>query len=646
MNKYKTLCFYLALATLLLSIGACAKTTVETKTKMEMRGGRVDKTEFIPLRDFFKNPVASAFSISPDGAKIAWTAPWQDRMNIFVKDIESGEVTRITASTERSVSGYSWVGNSHIIYGQDTGGDENLHTYSAPIDGSGATDLTPFENTRTDLVDELDNDDEHILITMNKRDPRLFDVFKLNIITGELTLEAENPGNVSQWITDHAGVLRIAIVKQGGNDIVLYRKTSQDEFAPIKTLDFRTTFSPLLFDFDNNKFYVTTNIDRDNTAIYLYNPDNNELETMIFEHPEVDVSNLIASKKRKVVIGAGYYSDKHHYVFFDDEREEVQLDLENLLPEYEVVVTGISKDETKMIVRTYSDKSLGAGYIYDIPSKKLEKIADVSPWLDESRMSAMKPITFTSRDGLTIHGYLSLPVKGPQKNLPVVLNPHGGPWARDHWGFNPEVQFLNNRGIAVLQINFRGSTGYGKSFWEKGFKQWGLNMQNDLTDAVKWMVDSGIADPKKVAIYGVSYGGYATLAGLAFTPEIYACGIDYVGPSNLFTLLESIPPYWEPEIDRFYTMIGDPIRDKKLLTQISPVFHVDQITAPLFVAQGANDPRVKQAESDQIVEALRKRGVAVEYMVKENEGHGFMNQENKFDFYEKMEVFLNKHLLQ
>ncbi|OEU68189.1 MAG: peptidase [Desulfovibrio sp. S3730MH75] len=646
MNKYKSLCFYIALLPLFLSLGACAKTTVEAKTKMETSGGRVDKTEFIPLRDFFKNPVASAFSISPDGTKIAWTAPWQDRMNIFVKDIASGEITRITASTVRDVSGYSWVGNDHIIYGKDSGGDENFHTYSAPIDGSGATDLTPFENTRTDLVDELDHDDEHILITMNKRDPRFFDVFKLNVITGELTLEAQNHGNVTHWVTDHAGVLRIAIVKQGGNDIVLYRKTSQDEFAPIKTLDFRTTFSPLLFDFDDNKFYVATNIDRDNTAIYLYNPDNNELETMIFEHPEVDVSNLIVSKKRKVVTGAGYYSTKHHYVFFDDEREEVQLELEKLLPEYEVVVTDISKDETKMIVRTYSDKSLGAGYLYDISSKKLEKIADVSPWLDESRMSAMKPVSFTSRDGLTIHGYLSLPVNGPQKNLPVVLNPHGGPWARNHWGFNPETQFLTNRGIAVMQVNFRGSTGYGRSFWEKGFKQWGRNMQNDLTDAVKWMIDEDIADPKKVAIYGASYGGYATLAGLAFTPDVYACGIDYVGPSNLFTLLESLPPYWEAERDRFYAMVGDPIRDKKLLTEISPVFHVDQITAPLFVAQGANDPRVKQAESDQIVEALQKRGVAVEYMVKENEGHGFMNQENKFDFYEKMEVFLTEHLLQ
>ncbi|MBI9110513.1 S9 family peptidase [Maridesulfovibrio ferrireducens] len=646
MIKYKSLLTLIAISALLLSFTACAKTKIEVKSKIESSGGRVDKTELIPLRDFFKNPVASEFSISPNGNKVAWKAPWQNRMNIFVKDLPSGAVNRITSSTNRDISGYYWVGNERILYGQDLGGDENFHTYCAPVDGSGAVDLTPFENTRTGLVDELENDDENILITMNKRDARFFDVFKLNVITGELTLVAQNPGNITGWMTDNAGNLRVAIATQGGNNIILYRKNIEDEFTPIKTLDFRTSFSPLFFSFDDNKIYVSTNIDRDKSAIYLFNPESKKLEEMIFEHPDVDAENLIRSKKRKVITGAGYYSDKHHYVFFDDEREEVQNELEALLPGYEVVVTGLNKDETQMVVRTYSDRSLGAGYIYDIPNKKLEKIADVSPWFDESRMAETKPITFTSRDGLTINGYLSLPVGIPATNLPMVLNPHGGPWARDHWGFNPETQFLNNRGVAVLQVNFRGSTGYGREFWEKGFKQWGRTMQNDLTDAVKWAIDQNIADPEKVAIYGASYGGYATLAGLTYTPDLYACGIDYVGPSNLFTLMNSFPPYWESEKDRFYTMVGDPVRDKKLLEEISPAFHVDQITAPLFVAQGANDPRVKKAESDQIVEALQKRGIAVEYMVKDNEGHGFMNQENKFEFYEAMETFLNKHLLQ
>jgi len=301
-----------------------------------------------------------------------------------------------------------------------------------------------------------------------------------------------------------------------------------------------------------------------------------------------------------------------------------------------------------MIVRTYSDRSLGSYYFYQIDRQgntiKFFKITDVSPWLDENKMAIQKPISYKTRDGLTIHGYLTLPKNLKHKNLPVIINPHGGPWARNNWGFNSEIQFLANRGYAILQMNFRGSTGYGKRFWTAGFKQWGRKMQDDITDGVKWLIKKGIADPKRIGIYGGSYGGYAVLAGLAFTPDLYACGVDYVGVSNIFTLLKTIPPYWKPILDMLYEMVGDPKKDKKLLTAVSPVFHADKIKAPLFVAQGANDPRVKKAEADQIVNALKKRGIAVQYMVKENEGHGFHNEENRFDFYKAMEHFLWKHL--
>jgi dipeptidyl aminopeptidase/acylaminoacyl peptidase len=256
----------------------------------------------------------------------------------------------------------------------------------------------------------------------------------------------------------------------------------------------------------------------------------------------------------------------------------------------------------------------------------------------------MKPITYQSRDGLTINGYLTLPKDKEPKNLPVVVNPHGGPWARDVWGFNSEIQFLANRGYAVLQMNFRGSTGYGKKFWEASFKQWGKKMQDDITDGVKWLVDQGIADPKRIAIYGGSYGGYATLAGLAFTPDLYSCGVDYVGVSNMFTFMKSIPPYWKPYLDMFYEMVGDPSKDSLLFASVSPVFHVDRMKVPLLVAQGAKDPRVNINESNQIVEALKKKGIDVQYMVKDNEGHGFSNEENRFDFYEAMEKFLEKYL--
>ena len=644
-NKMRKPRFIITVFAVALFLGLAACSTHKpvpdpVKTEAKLKPGQ------IPLRDFFKNPVAEGFTISPDGKKIAWLAPWKDRLNIFVKDLSNNKTTRATSATKRDIYGYFWTGNERIVFGQDSGGDENVHTFSAAIDGSGEKDLTPFENTRTNLLDDLEGDDDHILITINKDNPRLFDVYKLNVVSGELELEARNPGDVSGWMTDHTGTVRLAVASRNGQNVILYRKNAKDLFRPIMSLDFRTAFFPLVFDFNNEKFYVSTNIDRDKQAIYLFNPETLKLEHLVFEHPEVDVTQLMYSKKRKVITGAGFYTDKHHYVFFDDKREEVQKDLDALLPGYEVVVTDADKNETKCIVRTYSDRSLGAGYIYDVESKQLEKIAEVSPWFNQSEMAEMKPVSFTSRDGLTIHGYLSLPKGKKPRNIPVLINPHGGPWARDYWGFNPEVQFLTNRGIAVMQVNFRGSVGYGREFWEKGFKQWGLNMQNDLTDAVHWLIDQDIADPKRVAIYGASYGGYATLAGLTFTPDLYACGIDYVGPSNLFTLLETLPPYWETEKEEFYIKVGDPVRDYKLLRKVSPVFHADKIKAPLFVAQGANDPRVKKAESDQIVKALRDRGVAVEYMVKDNEGHGFHNQENRFDFYEAMERFLDKHLLQ
>ncbi len=314
------------------------------------------------------------------------------------------------------------------------------------------------------------------------------------------------------------------------------------------------------------------------------------------------------------------------------------------MPGYEVEMVAHDKAEEKFIVMASNDRSPGTRNLYDAKTGTLTRLVEVAPWLKEDHLAPMKPVQYQSRDGLTIHGYLTLPLGREAKNLPVVINPHGGPWYPDTWGFNPEVQFLANRGYAVLQMNFRGSTGYGRKFWEASFKQWGQTMQNDITDGVNWLIKQGIADPKRVAIYGGSYGGYATLAGVAFTPDLYAAAVDYVGVANMFTFMKTIPPYWKPFLDMFYEMVGDPVKDKAMMEAASPVMHADKIKTPLFVAQGAHDPRVNKAESDQMVEALKKRGVDVEYMVKDNEGHGFHNEENRFDFYEAMEKFLEKHL--
>mgnify|MGYP001408720321 FL=1 len=601
----------------------------------------------IPLKDFFKNPDKASFQLSPDGSYISLMKSWEEgnrRMNVYVKKINSDKEVRITSASERNIYGYFWLNNDRIAYIQDKGGDENIHIYAVNVDGTNDIDLTPFENIQARIEDDLEDDPDYMLVSLNKRDPRIHDVYRLNIHDGSLTLIAENPGNIMGWMTDNDGKLRIATTGDGVNTSLLYRDTEEEEFKSILTTNFKESVSPLYFTFDNKALYVSSNRARDKSAIYRFDLNTAKETDLIFQHDEVDVYGLMRSEKRKIITGVTYTTDKRQIKFFDEQREKLQNNLEKKLPGVEVAISDLSKDETKAIVISYSDKSRGTYYYYDIEDDTLLKLADLSPWINDEYMSEMKPISYTSRDGLTIHGYLTIPVGSDGKNLPVIINPHGGPWARDYWGFNSEIQFFANRGYAVLQMNFRGSVGYGREFWEISFKEWGKTMQDDITDGVNWLIEQGIADKDKIAIYGASYGGYATLAGLAFTPDLYACGVDYVGVSNIFTLLETLPPYWELGRQMMYEMIGDPETEKDLLKAASPLFHADKIKAPLFIAQGANDPRVKKAESDQIVEALKNRGIDVPYMVKDNEGHGFSNEENKFEFYEKMEKFLQQHL--
>lgn len=603
-------------------------------------------TKRIPLRDFFKNSEATAYQISPDGKHLAYLAPYHNRQNVFVQEIASKKTKRITNVKDRDLSGFHFLSNEVILYNKDFGGDENFHIFATQIDGSSDEDLTPFPGVKANIIDDLKDDPDHIIIGLNKRNPQIFDPYRLNIQNGELSLLAENPGNIVAWMTDHNGKLRVAIATDGVNDSLLYRKTEQDDFKTIITTDFRSSLNPMFFTFDNQKLYAISNLNRDKLAAVIFNPETGEEEKLIFEHPEVDLTGISYSRKRKVLTTISYTTDKPQYHFLDQERENIQVHLEKELPRKKIILTSQNKEEELFIVRTYNDRSLGKYFLFDKNSKELSFITDVSPWLKEEELCEMKSIKYTSRDGLTIHGYLTLPLNVPSKNLPVIVNPHGGPWARDTWTFKQDVQFLANRGYAVLQMNFRGSTGFGKAFWEASFKEWGLKMQDDITDGVHWLIESGIADPKRIGIYGGSYGGYATLAGITFTPDLYACAIDFVGVSNLFTFMETIPPYWKPFLEKLYVMVGNPNdpEDNQRLKATSPVFHVDKIKVPLFIAQGAKDPRVAQAESDQIVAALKERNVEVQYLLKENEGHGFRNEENRFEFYEQMEAFLEKHL--
>lgn len=599
----------------------------------------------IPLRDFFKNPDIVDFSLSKDGQWLAYLKPWENRMNLFVRPTQGGEEKRLTSVKDRDLAGYVWKGNDHILYVRDFGGDENFHVYSVNIHTGVEKDLTPWNGVRATIVDVLEGiSNDEILVAHNKRDRKIFDVFRINIQTGASKRIAKNNGRITSWLTDNAGKLRVGIETDGVNTKILYRDREDQAFKVLKSFNFKDTFDPALFTPDNKRIYAISNLGRDKAAAVEYDPATDKEIRVLYENPEYDTTAIAYSRQRKLV-AAMVITWKGEYIYFDPKRKEIAEKVRaKLKNDSEIRFVSHDLAEKLFIIRTFSDRSPGVYYLYDVDKGNLIELANLGNHLPEDELAQVKPITYKSRDGLTIHGYLTLPKGRAAKKLPVVVNPHGGPWARNFWTYNSETQFLANRGYAVLQINFRGSTGYGRKFWEASFKQWGRTMQDDITDGVKWLIDQGIADPKRICIYGGSYGGYATLAGLAFTPDLYACGVDYVGVSNIFTLLQTIPPYWEPVREQFYEMIGHPEKDKELLKAVSPVFHADKIKAPLFIAQGAKDPRVKKSESDQMVEALKKRGIDVPYLVKENEGHGFYNEENRFEFYERMEEFLAKYL--
>lgn len=611
----------------------------------------IHMTRQIPLEDFFRNSERTGYQLSPDGSYISYMAPYKDRLNVFVRRVDETDehAIRITNETERSVAGYMWADNQRLLYMKDTAGDENYQLYGVHRDGSDDRAYTSFDGVRTSLIDDLEEQPGVVMIGMNKRNPEVFDPYRLNIETGELTLLAENPGNIQGWMTDHDGRLRVATaIVDGVNTQILYRDTEDEPFKPVLTTNFRDVVSFMEFTPDNKEVYAATNLHRDKTILVRMNPATCEELEVLYENERYDIASISYSRKRKKLLSVyctGHKEPVRHY--FDAEEEQLRQRIKAHFPNQRYGIADTDKAEENYLIYVGGDRTRGSYWHYNALTDEAKKIADLAPWIKSDEMNAMHPVCYTTRDGLQIEAYLTLPdglTPDTAKQLPVVVNPHGGPWARDCWGYSSEVQFLSNRGYAVFQMNFRGSTGYGRHFLEASYKQWGLKMQDDITDGVKWLIEQGIANPNRIAIYGGSYGGYATLAGLTFTPDLYACGIDYVGVSNLFTFMQTIPPYWRPMLEMMYEQVGHPKHDADQLAATSPALHADKIKVPLFVAQGANDPRVNKAESDQMVEALRQRGVVVEYMVKDNEGHGFHNQENRFDFYRAMERFLKAHL--
>ncbi len=608
----------------------------------------------IEIKEFFKNPTKRNFQISPDRKKIAFLDSYKKRTNIYIMDLETKKIKIITKQQKRNINSYSWKNNDYIYYLQDNNGDENYHVWIVDLKTLKVEDITPQENLKVFSTNSLNkevyikNIKKHknkIYILHNgenaqKSNSYLYDI-KLKkwekveefdkgetaIILDEKTLKSKYISKIDRGY--------ILIIKNGKE---IKKIKSSDSF---EIIDYTSN--------DKKELYVLSNIDRDKIGLFKTDTNANIISNCLFESKIVDIQNIIQNYKTKKLEKAIYMQEKHEIHYFDKKLEKEMKIVKNKLiekfPNEKKSIISCSyvlgSNKELILIDTYSDKKPIDEYLFDVKKNEIIKLTENYKWFEH--MVDMKPISYKARDGLIIHGYLTLP-KNTKKPIPIIVNPHGGPWTRDYWNFNKEIQFFANRGYGILQMNFRISTGYGKKHFIKGWKQWGLKCQDDVTDGTKWLIKKGYTKNGQIGIYGGSYGGYATLMGIIREPKLYSAAVDYVGVSNMFTFWDSLPPYWEAFRPIMEKWMGNPYDDKKNAKLISPYYRVNEIETPLFVVQGAKDPRVPKKESDQIVDSLRKRNKKVQYMVKDDEGHGFQNQENRFELYEKMINFFDKNL--
>lgn len=603
-----------------------------------------DTVEKIPLENFFSAPIKTSFLVSPDGKFISYLKPDNNRIHIYVETWDGKNIIQLTCDTNRSISNYFWASNNEILYLKNGSEDKDAGLFAVKIDGSNKRELLPFNYAKIRLITTGRVYDDQVLVALNRRDSTVFDAYRLNIQSGKLSLLLENPGNITKWYSDPAGKLRMAIASDGVNETLLYRDAESQRLNPVLTNNFKTSILPVAFSADNSCIYALSNQNRDKMALVELDCKSGKEHRTIYSNPEVDVSEAIYSVNKDKLIYAGYETWKKERHYLDDTVKSMFNKLEKLFPNTEIQVSSSDSAERKFIIRSYTDRNPGSFYQYTLGENKLVKLSDINSSLSVDDMSEMKPVSFKTRDSLTVNGYLTLPKGKAKKNLPVVVMPHGGPDSRNSWGYNSEVQFLANRGYAVFQVNFRGSKGYGKKFWIAGFKEWGGKMQDDITDGIRWLISEQIADSARIAIYGSSFGGFSALHGLFSRPNLYQCGASHSGFTNLFTYLKDIPPYFRPYQQMYYETVGNPETDADYFRAVSPVFHTDKIKVPVLIAQGARDPRVNMNETNQFVKELKKRKVPVTYLLKEDEGHFFRNIENRLEFYRELEIFLDKNL--
>ncbi|HTU75874.1 MAG TPA: S9 family peptidase [Trebonia sp.] len=608
--------------------------------------------ELIPRSVLFGNPERTSPQLSPDGLQLAWIAPRDGVLNVWAAPVTGGGVDwdaaqAVTDDTDRGIRFIAWAHDSrHLFYLQDAGGDENWRLYDVDLatPGLDRRDLTPFEGIHAMLIGASKRKPGEVLVGINRDNPQLHDVYRLDLATGALAKEIENPG-FAGWIADEDLVVRAALRPQpdGGFDLLV--RDSAD--APWRTLlsipaEDATSSDVVTFSADGKSLLMISATGSDTGRLARVDLGTGT-QTVIVSDPEADVSGVLVHPDTLEPQIVTVLKERTEYVVLDG-AISVDLKLVRKLHPGDPRFAGRDDADTVFLVGFTNDAGPVPYYLYDRDTKKSQFLFEHQPALSGYDLAPMEPFTFTARDGLVIHGYLTFPPGLGRTGLPAVVNVHGGPQTRDTWGYNPEAQWLANRGYLCVQVNYRGSIGYGKAFTAAGDREWGGKMHDDLIDAVSHVTAQGWADPARVAIYGGSYGGYAALVGAAFTPDVFCCAVDIVGPSNLKTLLETIPPYWAPAVAALYRRVGHPVNDEAFLWSRSPLSRARDIKIPLLIAQGANDPRVKQAESEQIVAALREAGIDHEYMLFPDEGHGFAKPENRIKFYTAAERFLARYL--
>jgi len=609
-------------------------------------GCAAPEPELIPREVLFGNPVKTIPQISPDGKMMAYLAPLNNVLNVWVKTIGKEDDRVVTRDDNRGIHRYFWAEDSeHVMYLQDVGGDENWRLYGVNLKTDEIKDLTPYEDVQVQVIHSDKHFPNELLIGMNKENPKVHDVYHLDLTTGELELVAKNPGNISSWLADANLKVRCAMAAMAEGEFdLMVREHEQGDWKKLLTWDSRDSMNsgPVSFTKDGNFLYLVDSRNVNAGRLVKMGIKTGNIEVLA-EDPQYDVWDVMIHPDSYEVQAVSFTKARTEWVVLD---ESIKDDFEAIakLDDGDYFVSDRDNADETWLVWFTKDNGPQSYYAYDCKRRKGTFLFDHMPELNKYKLARTEPISFRARDGLTIRGYITFPVWKEKKNLSMVLFVHGGPYYRDIWGYDPSAQLFANRGYVCLQVNFRGSIGYGKDFVNAGNKEWAGKMHDDLVDAVNWAVEKGYADPEKVAIFGVSYGGYAALVGATFTPDVFCCAMDAFGISNLVTWLKSFPPYWSTELSWLYRHVGNPDTEEEFLKSRSPLFKVDNIKIPILIAQGANDPRVKQSESEQIVEAMKKRGLEYEYMLFEDEGHGFAKPENRLKFLASAEKFLAKHL--